>query len=162
MMKVPTILFLYLLVLKVDAQNKFVGRYHDFFASTIVINSDSTFKYEFHFDLESSWSKGTWMTNKDTIYFNVIFLFDTLKYLDTDGTLRDSLVLSLDETAEQITLDETQLLYSGGQERHPCPKKLYFKHNKYYFINPDGKLVTQKFSWANKKIAPWFVRSYKE
>lgn len=160
-MKAPTILLCCLLLLKTKAQNKYIGQYHDFFARSIVINSDSTFKYEFHFDLESSWTKGTWITNRDTIYLQVIPIFDTLKYVDVNGISHDSLRLSLDQNAGQVTLEETQLLYSYGQERHPCPKKLYFKHNKLYSIMADGKLVTRKFSWGNKKFAPWYVRSNK-
>ena len=92
----------------------------------------------------------------------MIPILDTLKYVDANGISRDSLRLSLDENAGQVTLEETQRLYSGGQERHPCPKKLYFKHNRLYGITPDGKLVTQKLSWGNKKFAPWFVKSNKE
>jgi hypothetical protein len=161
-MKILTIILFCFLAVKTEAQKKFFGRYHDFFASTIALNSDSTFKYEFHFDLESSWAKGTWTTNKDTIYFHVVPVFDTLKYLDANGIYRESLRLSRDENAGQISIEETQLLYSGGQERHPCPKKLYFKHSKLYYITPEGKLVTQKFSWGNKRLAPWFVKSPKE
>jgi hypothetical protein len=159
LMKALIILLFCIVELKAEAQNKFVGKYRDFFASTVVVNSDSTFKYEFHFDLESSWTKGTWTANKDTIYFQMIPVFDTLKYVDANGISHDSLILSRDENAGQVAIGVSQLLSSGGQERHPCPKKLYLRRNKLYYIRPDGKLVTQKFSWGNKKLAPWFIKS---
>jgi hypothetical protein len=158
-MKVLTILLCCILVFETEAQNKFVGQYHDFFASTIALNSDSTFKYKFRFDLESSWTKGTWTVSKDTVYFHIIPVFDTIKYVDANGVSQQSLRLSRDENAGQVTIEKTQFLFSGGQETHPCPKKLYFRRNRLYSIMPDGKLVTHKFNWANKKLVPWFVKA---
>jgi hypothetical protein len=163
-MKIQFVLVFSILTLNINAQNKFEGRYYNFFGGHITINPDSTFKYEFHLDLEASWTKGVWTVNRDTIYFRMIPVFDTLQYIDKKGVSHDSLLLSLDETPNEITLEEAKGLYSYGQERHSSPKKLFYKNNKLYGIGSDGKLVTKKMkgSWTRKKFVPWFIKSHEK
>src|SRR5436853_5380183 len=102
-MKIFATLLFWVLELKTIGQHKVVGRYYNSYGGSIVIKSDSTFKYEFHFDSEASWTTGVWITNKDTIYFRMVPIFDTLKYISANGTSRDSLRLSLDENPGPVT-----------------------------------------------------------
>ena len=144
------------------AQDKIVGHYRDHFSSRIQINSDKTFKYSWHLDLSVSWTKGTWTINNDTVYFHVIPTFDTISYKNKNGLLTDTLILSTDEIPERLTQEQYagQGLSSGGQNRTPCPDKLFFKEQKLFAIK-DGKLVKKKIRgfWTKKKWSPWFFKS---
>ncbi|MCG9899329.1 MAG: hypothetical protein MH132_04960 [Hydrotalea sp.] len=86
------------------AQNKLTGRYRDYFGNRIQLNSDSTFKYTWHFDMQSSWTKGIWWLKGDTIYFQMIPVYDTISKTNSNKITTDSLVLSQDETPERLFL----------------------------------------------------------
>ena len=160
-MKILTTDALLLLSLNLFAQKNIVGRYRDYFGSRIELNADSTFKYTWHFDLSSSWTKGTWSSKNDTIYFHMIPTYDTVSYKSNNGTSADKLILSVDETAERMTPEQYagMGLSSGGQNIHPCPDKLFFKKQKLFAIK-DGKLVKKKVKgfWTKKKWRPWFFK----
>ncbi|MEK8181254.1 hypothetical protein WMW71_12980 [Flavobacterium buctense] len=135
------------------------GEYYNHFGSKLKINSDSTFLYTWHFDLESSWSKGTWKMKNDTINFKVIPVFDTLRRIN----LKDTLILSVDEKPELITEQNgsiTHFLSSGGQNVQKMNVKLYFDGEKLIEIKRNGKLdkAKHKAFWENKKYYTWFVK----
>jgi hypothetical protein len=141
-----------------DPKN-FEGEYYDYFGSKLKINPDSTFLYEWNFDMASSWSKGKWKINNDTIYFSVIPILDTLRI----APKKDTLILSLDQKPELITDKNgsiTHFLSSGGQNRQQMKSKLFYKDNKLYVIGKHGKLIMkeQKQFWTNKKYGTWFVK----
>ena len=144
------------------AQDKIVGHYRDHFSSRIQLNNDKTFKYTWHLDLSAIWTKGTWTINNDTVYFHVIPTFDTINYKNKNGLLTDTLILSTDEIPERLTQEQYagQGLSSGGQNRTPCPDKLFYKGQKLFAIK-DGKLVKNKIRgfWTKKKWSPWFFKS---
>lgn len=157
-------IFIFLIAIlpfQLNGQSKYVGYWHDYFATGLKINSDSTFKYTWRFDMQGSWMKGVWKVYKDTIYFNWIPVYDTLKYFDSTRNIKiDSLILSLDENPELITKKLPDLLYSGNQNYHPTPEKLYYHDNRLYLIDEKGKLIKGrvKYIWATKKNPQWFVR----
>ena len=147
---------------QLNAQKKITGNYHTYFGSMLEIHTDSTFKYSFHLDTESSWVNGTWKVKKDTIYFTMIPIYDTITFRDNSQTLRiDSLVLSLDLISERITSKErvNMFLTSYGQNRHSFPNKLFYKKNKLFYIS-NGKLVKgrTKGFWTHKKYPTWYIR----
>ncbi len=151
-----SILFLIL----INGQHRNVeGEYYNHFGSKLKINSDSTFLYNWNFDLASSWSKGKWKIKNDTIYFKIMPVFDTLRRT----SLKDTLILSMDEKPELITERNgsiTQFLSSGGQNRQKMSAKLYFDGEKLIEIKRNGKLDNgkQKAFWENKKYNTWFVK----
>ena len=144
------------------AQDKIVGRYRDHFSSRIELNADSTFKYTWRLDLSASWTKGTWTFQNDTVFFHFILTFDTIIYKNKNGFSIDSLILSTDEIPERLTQEQYagQGLSSGGQNRIPCPDRLFFKGEKLFAIK-DGKLIKKKIRgfWTKKKWSPWFFKS---
>jgi hypothetical protein len=95
-MKQSLIIPLITISLNLSAQNKIIGNYRDNFRHHISINKDSTFKNQWIFDVYNYWAKGKWIIEKDTIYFNIIPVFDTLEYKN------DSLILSIDEFPERM------------------------------------------------------------
>jgi len=159
------ILLLFVLILitfQLNAQKKFLGNYHTYFGSMLEIHADSTFKYSFHLDIESSWVNGIWRVKKDTIYFTMIPIYDTITFRDNSQTLRiDSLVLSLDQISERITSKESisGFLTSYGQNRHSFPGKLFYRKNKLFDIRK-GKLIKEKTKgfWTHKKYHTWYVK----
>ena len=134
------------------------GNYVDYFGSRLEIKSDSTFKYRWNFDLISNWSNGKYSIFQDTIHFNVVSIFDTLKRIGKP----DSLLLSIDE--EPNVIDESFLINyisSNGQHSGNLPNKLYFKKNKLYYINDEGKLMTNKVEgmFGRKKYPTWYYKA---
>ena len=136
------------------------GDYFNHFGSKLKINSDKTFLYTWNFDLASSWSKGTWKMENDTIYFDVIPIYDTLRR----PNLKDSLVLSIGQKPELITDSSIvfiEALSSGGQNRQKMSSKLYFNGEKLIEIKKNGKLNNKKLKafWDNRNYNTWFIKS---
>ncbi|HEY5408902.1 MAG TPA: hypothetical protein VIJ92_17560 [Ginsengibacter sp.] len=161
-MKILTIIFLLTLSFSLVAQHKIVGHYRDYFGDRIQLNADSTFEYTWHFDLSASWTKGTWSLKKDTLYFQMLPIYDTISYKNNDGTSADKLILSLNDTSERLTPEQYagMGLPSGGQNFQSYPDKLFFKKGRLYKTY-NGRLFVkkQKGFWTKKKWSPWFFKS---
>lgn len=155
-----TILFL-TLSSNLFAQDKIIGHYRDYFGSRLQLNSDSTFKYTWNFDLSASWTKGTWIVENDTVYLQMTPIYDTISKTN-NGSAVDQLVLSDDEASERLTQQQFigQGLLSGGQNKTPYPEKLFYKKGRLYGIK-DGRFVKKKHRgiWTKKKYPPWFFKS---
>lgn len=149
-------------------QHGISGKYHNHFGDHLILNSDSTYVYNHHFDLSSSWSNGKWKIKNDTIYFIYIPVYDT--YNDTLITLKnktefikgDSLVLSDDNKPGRITYMDaiSSKISSGGQNRDPNPSKLFYKSEKLYEIGQNGRLIVRKRKefWSQKKFKPYYIK----
>lgn len=163
-MKSLIILVFCFLAIVVKAQTNLFGHYKDKFGSQVTINSDSTFLYTWNFDLSSSWTKGTWMIYKDTLFFSMTPVYDTIKYFDKKINLtKDSLVISDNEKSEVITTQNdliASLLLSGGQNRRGYPAKLYWKKERLYGFE-DGKILKRKIKGfrTNKMFVPWYYKT---
>jgi hypothetical protein len=162
-MKILLTTFLLSLSFSLFAQKNIIGRYRDYFGSRIELNSDSTFKSTWRFDLTYSWTKGTWSLRNDTVYFHMIPTYDTIIYNNNDGTSTNKLILSVDETPERMTAEQHAAmgLSSGGQFTNSQLGKLFFKKGRLYKIH-NGRLIVkrQKGFWGtDKKWKPWFFKS---
>lgn len=162
MMKILTIAFLLLYTTESFAQDNIPGRYHNYFGCRLHLNPDSTFKYTWHLDTQSGWTKGTWSQKKDTIYFRMVPTYDTVRLTKPGERIVDSLLISSDEISERLTMAgfSDTVLWSGGQNRSGYPTKLVWKKGRLYNIQ-NGRLVTkrQKGFWTKKKWIPWYVKS---
>ena len=109
-----------------------------------------------------SWTKGSWNCDKDTIILTMIPIYDTVTYTTKNNRSADSLILSLDTIAERKSTEPSNVLYSGGQNRYPCPLRLLFRKNRLYYLNVDSQVEVKwerPFgSRRRKKYANWFVR----
>jgi len=166
------ILFLLIALLPttLSAQD-FCGKYVDLSGCHLQINTDSTFNFNWAFDLEHSWTNGKWRASHDTIYFTPILIYDTIPYTDAHTHLMmDSLILSTDDKANRNF--DSFIIYASGnvvyysaemmgqtQNRYPITKKLYYKKDRLYSIR-NGKLYKKKERelWTKKKCHPWYVR----
>ncbi|AWA31014.1 hypothetical protein HYN48_13495 [Flavobacterium magnum] len=146
--------------LLIAVKSEIPGIYRSHFGSTLTLNNDHTFYYSWKFDLASSWSQGKWTNNKDTIYFDLIPVYDTLRLADKP----DSLVLSSTNKPKIITDNNTFAITAvsgGGQNRYPIMIKLFHKNGKLYVINNSGKLETKKvksLSNTNEEYKTWFFK----
>lgn len=158
-MRFITITFLLLCTFSLFAQDKRVGRYRDYFGNRIELNADSTFRYTWNFDLQSSWTKGSWTTLNDTVFFHKLPVYDTLRYTNQNNFSVDSLMLSTNEKSEIIRAVDTNVLLSYGQNYRVYPDKLFSRKGRLYKIR-DGFLFKkkQKGSWTNKKWNPWYFK----
>ncbi|MCO6358294.1 hypothetical protein [Roseivirga pacifica] len=112
-----TALFILLMSITVSLHSQRIdGKYKDNFGHTLEIKSDSTFKFEWKFDLTYTWVKGEWTKEKDLLYLNYIAVYDTL----VRSGQPDSLVLSTDPISSKINNEEfiESLLTSGGQKNN--------------------------------------------
>jgi hypothetical protein len=154
-------LFLYSIVIctSLNAQSIVAGHYRNYFGGSLNIVPDSTFKYSWHFDLQGSWTNGKWRMIKDTVYFTMIPVYDTITHAIKNGEIVDSLVLSLDEIPKRTTIN-LNVLYSGGQNIQPYPTKLLYRKNRLYEIDKHGKLDKKwgKNLWSKRKWPPWFTK----
>jgi hypothetical protein len=161
-MKIFPIIFLLTLSFGLFAQDKIAGRYRDYFGSRIQLDADSTFEYTWHFDLSGSWTKGKWSLKKDTVNFHMTPTYDTISYINNEGTSADKLILSVDKTSERLTPEQyaSMGLSSVGQNIQPYPDKLFFKRQRLYNIR-NGRLVKKRIKgfWTKKKWNPWFFKS---
>jgi hypothetical protein len=157
-MKVSSFLYFILLCTSLHAQSIVAGHYEDHFGGSLNISPDSTFKYSWHFDLQGGWTKGRWRMTKDTVYFTMIPIYDTVSYVLKNGEVADSLILSEDEIPERVTIN-LSVLSSGGQNIQPYPTKLLYRKNRLYTIDKHGKPITKwRQGWSKKKWPPWFAR----
>ena len=161
-MKFFTTVILLSLFFELSAQDTIVGHYRDNFGSRIELNKDGTFKYTWRFDLVASWTKGTWDLKGDTVYLQMIPIYDTLNQINSSGILSDTLIFSYNETPERVTspIAIAISLSSGGQNRTNCPDKLLFKKDRLYKIQND-KVITEK-QYADRtddKLDPWYFKS---
>lgn len=111
-MRATTILIFIFLYIQTSGQS--LGRkYRDFSGHSLEFNSDSTFRFDWRFDLINTWATGRWTTSGRTINLQFVNIYDTL--LRTDKP--DSLVLSIDENSNKINDEEfaSTMLVSGGQ-----------------------------------------------
>ena len=159
-MKIIFTAFVFFLSFASSAQTPIVGRYRNHFGNRIELNTDSTFTYTWQFDLQSSWTKGRWTVANDTVFFLMIPVYDTSQYLNGNGQLIDTLILSPDEEPQRILSIDTSVLLSYGQNYQVYPDKLFFRGGKLYIIQ-NGSLVKkkQKGFWTKKKWRPWYFKS---
>ena len=132
-------------------QDSIVGKYHNGFASSIEIKEDSTFNYNFHYDLVRRWSIGAWKLKHDTLILSVINVYDTIVY---DSKIE--IVLSSDDKPERMT-DEMNFSNTWNQDTLNPPSKMVYRKGKLYLIGDNGKLITKKYSpQGGKKIHPYY------
>jgi hypothetical protein len=161
-MKISIIAILFPLSISLFAQKKVAGRYRDYFGYRIELNADSTFKYTWNFDMQSSWTKGTWTFKNDTVYFTMVAIYDTVGYKNSNGASTDKLILSVDDVSERLTPGQYAGLglTSYWQNRMDYPNKLFFKKGRLYKIRNGQRVVKkQKGLWSTKKWNPWFFKS---
>jgi len=138
-----------------------VGKYVAYYGHTLYLREDSTFRYEWKFDLASSWSVGTWKLKKGTLHLNIKPVLDTL----TREGLRDSLVLSADEKSNRIHIDEfaITLISSGGQGRalDRIPERLAVRGRKLHPLNAAGQIVRRREAgiWNKRKRQIYFFKT---
>ena len=165
MKKTVILLCFAFIITKTFPQSKLVGSYHDAFASKIILNKDSTFRYDWFFDISSSWSYGKWSVINDTLFLKIIPIFDTVRYTNKSGLHIDSIILSNSTIPYLYTQDSVFLHpeYTAGfgQNKQPCPSKLFYKKARLYQIGRNGKLIKLKSTgyWTHKKFPTYYVRN---
>ncbi|RYX87187.1 hypothetical protein EON73_01920 [bacterium] len=161
-MKISIIAFLLALSFNLFGQSKVVGHYRNHFFSQIQLNADSTFEYNWHLDLHGSWTKGTWSSKGDTIYFHIVPMYDTLSITKKNGMTADTLILSKYSKPRRLTpqiLAEFSVT-SIEQNQMVIPDKMVFKENKLY-ESKNGNLVTEKriIIKRGSESDPWYFKS---
>jgi hypothetical protein len=127
------------------------AKYRDYHGHRLQLNSDSTFRFDWRFDLIHSWATGKWSTSGRTINFQFKNVVDTLSRANKP----DSLVLSLDEKSNRINDQEflSTLLVSGGQQSEQFPNKLFKKGKRLFIIDKEGRLDRKRHRgiWPQKR-----------
>ncbi|MCK5856359.1 MAG: hypothetical protein KAG64_02650 [Bacteroidales bacterium] len=163
-MKILIILILFLFFTTSTKKNEVAGSYHDYFGSSIQLNSNHTYNYHWSLCMNHSWIQGQWEMSDDTILLNPILVFDTIYYFDSlQYKYSDSLVLSLDSIPEHITPNKNEgvAILSGGQNLYGSPRKLFYKDGKLFNIDKEGKVQRGKrkgFINGHKKYPTYYLR----
>lgn len=155
-----TIVILSTIIVNATGQD-LVRKYVAYYGHTLYLREDSTFRYEWKFDLASSWSVGKWRFENGKIYLNIKPVLDTLA---REGQ-SDSLVLSDDERSSRIHIDEfaISLISSGGQGRalDRIPERLAVRGRKLHPLNSAGQIVRRREAgiWNKRKRPIYFFKT---
>lgn len=138
------------------------GIYTNNFGDKFIFNSDLTYEFESVDHLLFFWSKGKWKEENDTIFFTAIPVYDTLRIPKKE----DTLILSKTKMPRLIHASNKNEIIEkinlGPQD--PYGGKLFFKNNKLYEIDKNGKLIIEKKSRSftrknSKKFDPWYTKA---
>ena len=122
--------------------DKVVGNYQTH-GSTIKLKADFTYEYKWYGHMISGWSKGNWRINNDTIHFEPVLVYDTLRRVGQ----QDSLLLSGSNGPTLIVADSADEWYYPkrvGEQTTNIPKKYFYKSDRLYIVQKDGKLNLKK------------------
>lgn len=136
------------------------GLYSDHFGQSLVLNPDSTFEFRWALDMERSWTRGRWTFNNKILSLTPLLVYDTLRTRDKLGTMRDSMVLSMDQKSEVISTLYPGYLTTGGQNRIPPPSELAMLRGRLYHVSKSGQIYRGKRAefWTRKKYKTYFKK----
>jgi hypothetical protein len=156
-MRLTTILLLTIINISVSGQG-LTGKYNAYYGHSLQLKDDSTFRYEWHFDLASSWAIGQWTVSNKTVQLNFKDIYDTLTRKDKS----DSLVLSADERSNKIeNVEFLSYQISGGrQAQNPITNRLAIRGKRLYLMDKDGRVLKTKTSgiWTKKKRPTYYFK----
>lgn len=135
------------------------GQYKGGFGGSILLRADSTFVYEWRFDMMYSWNRGIWKTVADTVWLNIIPVYDTLAVNPHTATAHDSLYLSRDSVAERFNAPEPNLGYSGAQGTHLFPVILIYEDDHLYPMTPKHEPdKTSAYKFSGRSYPAYYTR----
>ena len=149
-MRLLTILILTTIYISASGQH-LTGKYNAYYGHSLELKDDSTFRYEWRFDLIKNWAVGQWSFSNDIVTLKFNEVYDTLTRPDKP----DSLVLSMDDKSSKIKIEEfasTQLV-SGGQNHSDITDRLIVKRKRLYLMDSNGQpsKIKQRGIWTKKK-----------
>lgn len=157
---IGTLVTLLMMIVTAPGQD-LVGKYAAYYGHTLHLREDSTFRYEWQFDLASSWSVGTWRVQKRTLHLNIKTVLDTL----TREGQPDSLVLSADEKSNRIQVEDfaITLITGGGQGRaiDRITDRFSVRGKKLHPLNAAGQIVRRRETgiWNKRKRPIYFFKT---
>lgn len=187
-MKNTLIIILLLIQIQLTGQIDYAGSYEQKnYGKAIVIKNDSTFEFSDIKHYQSNWATGKWRTIGDTIFFEFISIYDTLKiYDDNNRLINKNLILSFDQESkviiQKLTLSQndytdkidysiavqgeidnmknTSELSEFYQNSSNFPNKLFFTEKGLYEVDKEGNLIKKKkSSVTNKKFKSIYTKS---
>ncbi len=168
-------------VFEASAQEYIFNDYQDYFGHELELKSDFKFRSTFRFDLQSSWTIGTFTIKDDTIYLKRTLVLDTIRYFDPNtNRMADSTIMSQDEKSN-VGFDSFDVYQDNKWQRVIAPnlktqdifgppEKLFFRHNKLYLIDKNTTLVKRRHGavmpvrrrlFGEKKFPMWYKKKHK-
>lgn len=156
-MRLTTILLLTIIYISASGQHV-TGKYNAYYGHSLELKNDSTFRYEWKFDLVKNWAVGQWTFSNDMVNLKFTDVYDTL----TRPNQPDTLVMSIDDKSNRVNNEEfvSTLLVSGGQHHTGITERLIFKRQRLYLTDTNGRPMTgkQRGIWTKKKRHTWYFR----
>ena len=140
---------------------RLIGEYRAYYGHSLELKEDSTFRYEWRFDLASSWTAGQWNVLDRIVILNIVNIYDTL----TREGKPDSLVLSSDTKSSRISNDEFdigQISGSGqGIRIDRITGRLAIRGKRLYLMDKSGKVVRTRESgiWDKRKRPTYYFKT---
>lgn len=152
-MKLLIILILTTICISSSGQH-LIGKYNTYYGNSLQLKADSTFRYEWRFDLVKNWAVGQWTFSNDIVTLKFVGVYDTL----TRPNKPDSLVISGDNKSNKINIEEftSSLLVSGCQCHTDAIDKLVLKRKRLYLMDKDGRPSKVKQSGVGTKKRPTY------
>jgi hypothetical protein len=144
-----------------------VGTYSDWFGQQLTLRADSSFEYDYHFDLIADRSQGTWSTAGDTLVLRYLDVLDVHVMIDSIPILRQgelhrvayprfTMVPSLDNKIDTIQGNYEAICCPGSGMR---PTRLLQTKDKLYLVTETGTVVRGKGrNIYGKRVPSYFQR----
>jgi hypothetical protein len=156
-MRLLTILLLTTIFISASGQ-RLTGKYNAYYGHSLELKDDSTFAYEWRFDMTRKWAVGKWRYSNRIVQLNFTTIYDTLI---RDGQ-PDSIVLSSDPISSKVSQNQFAivLIGAGGQDNSRIADRLALRRKRLYQMDKSGKLLTDKKPgiWSKKKRPIYFFR----
>jgi hypothetical protein len=161
-MRLTTTIILLIIVTFTARGQTLIGKYQAYYGHSLELRADSTFRYQWNFDLASSWTVGQWKVSNGILYLTIKNVYDTL---ESDGK-PDSLVLSSDEKSNRIKIGEFTAgqISGGGQGRRTdrLPGRLAVRGKRLYLMDKAGQIVRRKEPgiWNKRKRPTYYFKTH--
>ena len=157
LMRLTTILLLTIISISASGQ-RLTGKYRAYHGHSLELKADSTFRYEWSFDLFKTWGVGRWKFSDDMVRLGFVDIYDTL----TRPNKQDSLVLSGDDKSTKLNPEEflSSQLGSGGQHHSGITDRLILKRQRLYLPDKNGRPFRGKQPgvFTKEKKPTWYFR----
>lgn len=129
----------------------------------LILKKDSTFEYNFRFDLEHRWTVGRWRLDGKNIELSVTPILDTVRPLNRPYAKCDSVILSTDQRSNKgydslfVETDRNGIEhYTGFSSSQDTSIKLQYlyKRNRLFGVRKNGTVIRgrARFIWPEHRV----------
>jgi|GEM_PF-3966560 hypothetical protein len=121
----------------IENDSKFVGDFSNTVENSVLyIRANGNFYFIYRYEMSTSWTNGTWKSKADTIFFEMVPVYDTV---ELSSPTRDSLILSVDSIPSRKSVKHMDGYFGVKQNMRKAPDKLMYLNGDLYQILINGQ-----------------------